>query len=105
VGGRTAWGKLTHARVLGVLRNPSYAGTYVFGRHRYRRLVRPDGTITTSMVELPRSEWQIVIHDHHEGYISWEQFLANEERLAQNTRARAGRCARGSCAAVPAAGR
>ena len=83
--GELRWGKLTHARVLGVLRNPSYAGTYVFGRYRYRRLVRPDGTITTSMIELPRSEWAVVIHDHHEGYISWEQFLANQERLAQNT--------------------
>jgi len=82
--GELRWGKLTHARVLGVLRNPSYAGTYVFGRYRYRRLVRPDGIITTSMVELPRAEWAVVIHDHHEGYISWEQFLANQERLAQN---------------------
>jgi len=82
--GELRWGKLTHARVLGVLRNPSYAGTYVFGRYRYRRVVRPDGTITTSMVELPRSEWAVVIHDHHEGYISWEQFLANQERLAHN---------------------
>ena len=82
--GELRWGKLTHARVLGVLRNPSYAGTYVFGRYRYRRLVRPDGIITTSMVELPRAEWAVVIHDHHEGYISWAQFLANQERLAQN---------------------
>ena len=82
--GELRWGKLTHARVLGVLRNPSYAGTYVFGRYRYRRLVRPDGTIATSMVELPRSEWAVIIHDHHEAYISWQQFLANQERLAQN---------------------
>ncbi|MBV9195998.1 MAG: recombinase family protein [Solirubrobacterales bacterium] len=82
--GELRWGSLTHARVLGVLRNPSYAGTYVFGRYRYRRLVRPDGTITTGMIELPRSEWAVVIHDHHEGYICWEQYLANQERLAQN---------------------
>jgi DNA invertase Pin-like site-specific DNA recombinase len=82
--GELRWGKLTQARVRGVLRNPSYAGAYVFGRYRYRRLVRPDGTIVTSMVELPRAEWVVVIHDHHEGYISWEQYLANQERLAQN---------------------
>jgi DNA invertase Pin-like site-specific DNA recombinase len=82
--GELRWGRLTHARVRGVLRNPSYAGAYVFGRYRYRRLVRPDGTITTSMVELPRSEWAIVIQDHHEGYISWEQYLANQQRLAEN---------------------
>jgi transposase-like protein len=56
----------------------------VFGRYRSRRVLRPDGTITTKTVELPRSEWAIVIHDHHEGYISWEQFLSNEQRLAAN---------------------
>jgi Recombinase/Recombinase zinc beta ribbon domain len=82
--GELRWGRLTHSRVIGVLQNPSYAGAYVFGRYRSRRVLRPDGTITTKTVELPRSEWAIVIHDHHEGYISWEQFLANEQRLAAN---------------------
>ena len=53
--------------------------------HRSRDgLVRPDGVIVTNMVELPRSEWAVVIHDHHEGYISWEEYLANQERLAHN---------------------
>ena len=82
--GELRWGRLTHARAVGVLQNPSYAGAYVFGRYRSRRVVRPDGTIVTRTVELARSEWPIVIHDHHEGYISWEQFLSNEQRLAAN---------------------
>jgi hypothetical protein len=42
--------------VLGVLSNPCYAGAYVFGRYRCRRLVRPDGTITSKVAELPRAE-------------------------------------------------
>ena len=82
--GELRWGRLTHARALSVLKNPSYAGAYVFGRYRSRREVRPDGTITTRTVELPRGEWAIVICDHHQGYISWEQFLDNEQRLAAN---------------------
>jgi DNA invertase Pin-like site-specific DNA recombinase len=82
--GELRWGTLTHPRVLGVLRNPCYAGAYVFGRYRYRRLVRPDGTITTRMVELPRAEWAVVIRDHHPGYISWDQYLANEQRRRAN---------------------
>jgi hypothetical protein len=67
-----------------VLSNPCYAGAYVFGRYRSQRIVRPDGTITTTVTELPRSEWLVLIHDHHPGYISWEQYLANEQRLAAN---------------------
>ena len=94
--GELRWGALTHARVLGVLRNPSYAGAYVFGRYRYHRVVRPDGAIVTKMVELPRSEWAVVIHDHHEGYISWQEFLANQERLARTTRATEPARARGA---------
>jgi hypothetical protein len=31
--GKLIWGRLTHSRVIGVLANPSYAGTYVFGRY------------------------------------------------------------------------
>jgi DNA invertase Pin-like site-specific DNA recombinase len=78
------WGALSHARVLEILRNPSYAGAYVFGRYHSRRVLKPDGTIVTKTIELPRSDWAVVIQDHHEGYISWEQFLSNEQRLAQN---------------------
>ena len=82
--GEVRWGELTHPRVLAVLANPCYAGAYVFGRYRSRRAVRPDGTITTTVTELPRAEWAVVIHDHHPGYVSWERYLANERRLASN---------------------
>ena len=82
--GELRWGELTHPRVLGVLANPSYAGAYVFGRYRSRRAVSPDGTITTKIVELPRAEWAVLIQGHHQGYIGWETYLANERRLAAN---------------------
>ena len=82
--GELRWGPLTHTRVIGVLRNPCYAGAYVSGRVRSRRAVRPDGMITTKTVRLPRSEWAVLIEDHHPAYISWDAFLANEQRLAAN---------------------
>ena len=82
--GQLRWGRLTHARVLGVLANPSYAGTYVFGRYHSRRVVEPDGTVRTKLSQRPREEWPVVIHDHHPGYISWDDYLANQARLAAN---------------------
>jgi excisionase family DNA binding protein len=78
------WGPLTLARVARILHNPCYAGAYVAGRYRARREVRPDGTIVARQIELPRSQWAVLIGEHHPAYISWEQFLANEQRLAQN---------------------
>jgi DNA invertase Pin-like site-specific DNA recombinase len=82
--GQLRWGRLTHSRVLGILANPAYAGAYVFGRYHSRRVVEPDGTVRTTTVELPRDEWPVVIHDHHAGYISWDDYLANHARLAAN---------------------
>ena len=32
--GKLIWGRLIHSRVIGVLANPCYAGTYVFGRYQ-----------------------------------------------------------------------
>ena len=43
--GKLIWGRLTHGRVLGLLKNPSYAGRYVFGRYRYGREISPEGQV------------------------------------------------------------
>ncbi|MGH2910061.1 MAG: recombinase family protein [Solirubrobacteraceae bacterium] len=82
--GQVRYGPLSHSRAVTVLRNPSYAGAYVFGRRRSRRQVQPDGAIRATTRLLPRAEWGVVINDHHPGYITWEQFLLNEQRLAGN---------------------
>jgi len=92
--GQLRWGRLTHARVLGILKNPGYAGAYVFGRYSSRRTVDPGGTVRTATAERPRTEWPVLIKDHHEGYISWADYLANEARLAANHTAAGGRPAR-----------
>ena len=54
------------------------------GRYSSRRTVEPDGTVRTELVERPRAEWPVLIKDHHEGYITWADYLANEARLAAN---------------------
>lgn len=82
--GQLRYGRLTHSRARTVLRNPAYAGAYVFGRRRSRRHVDSDGTIRSKTTMLPREEWGVVINDHHPGYITWEQFLRNGERLDAN---------------------
>lgn len=82
--GQLRWGKLTHSRALGVLRNPCYAGAYVYGRFSTRRTVLPDGSVRTGIKLLPREQWPIVLHDHHEGYWSWADFVAAEAKLKAN---------------------
>src|SRR5229473_2957759 len=41
--GKLIWGRLSHGRVLGLIRNPSYAGTYVFGRFQYCKRITSQG--------------------------------------------------------------
>jgi len=80
--GQLRWGTLTCARVLGVLKNACYAGAYVHGRYTSRRTVDPGGTVHTTITGRPRAEWPVLINDHHEGYITWADYLASEAKLA-----------------------
>lgn len=82
--GKLIWGRLTHSRVLGILANPSYAGAYVFGRYQSSKEVGPSGEISTRSRPVPQDAWRVMIRDHHEGYIGWDQFAANRHRLASN---------------------
>jgi DNA invertase Pin-like site-specific DNA recombinase len=89
--GELVWKPLRHGRVLDVLHNPRYAGAYVYGRTQTRTRTLPG--------EAPRAkgrtrrvapaDWPIVRHDAHPGYIPWEQFLRNQQRLDDNCTSRA----------------
>jgi DNA invertase Pin-like site-specific DNA recombinase len=96
--GQLRWGRLTHARVVGVLKNPAYAGAYVHGRYASRRSLDEDGTVRTALLERPRAEWPVLIKDHHDGYITWAGYLANEARLAANRTNAGARPPREGCA-------
>jgi DNA invertase Pin-like site-specific DNA recombinase len=82
--GKIIWGRLMHGRVLGILKNPSYAGRYVFGRYQYRREINSAGEIQKRMHAVAMTDWRVSLQEHHEGYISWEEFLTNQERLQKN---------------------
>lgn len=82
--GKIIWGRLTHSRVLGLLKNPSYAGMYVLGRYQYRREISPEGGVHKRIHAVAMPDWRVSLKQHHEGYITWEEFLKNQERLEKN---------------------
>jgi DNA invertase Pin-like site-specific DNA recombinase len=82
--GKLVWGGLTHARVLGVLKNPSYAGVYAFGRYHYVKEISPEGKIISRPKVRPMQDWQVKIDGHHESYISWDEYLKNQSLLQSN---------------------
>jgi DNA invertase Pin-like site-specific DNA recombinase len=81
--GEIVWGPLTHWRALQILHNPRYAGAFVFGRFRSRKLA--DGT--TKVDSLPTEQWHTLMPGAHDGYISWEQYEANQRQLLEHAQA------------------
>jgi DNA invertase Pin-like site-specific DNA recombinase/DNA-binding XRE family transcriptional regulator len=80
-----AWIDLAHSRALQTLHNPRYAGAYVFGRSR--TIKRVSGV---SHELVPREQWQVLLQDAHPGYISWQEYECNQQRLRENAQMHAG---------------
>jgi DNA invertase Pin-like site-specific DNA recombinase len=78
------WALPTSANVRDILQNPAYAGAYVYGRRKVDRarprLESPHGRI----VRLPIDRWEVCIQDAFPAYITWEEFVSNQKRLAAN---------------------
>lgn len=79
--GELIFGVVDHSRVLGILHNPRYAGAFVYGRTR-QRTVAIGGQ--TRYRRLPRTEWKVFLPNAHPGYITWEEFEANQATLLAN---------------------
>jgi DNA invertase Pin-like site-specific DNA recombinase len=79
--GDLEWGELTRNRVHSVLHNPRYAGAYAYGQNRERK--KPDGSGKNKQ-RLPREQWFQLHCNAHAGYLTWEEFEGNLQRLREN---------------------
>lgn len=79
--GQVRWCKPTPAALGEILHNPAYAGAFVYGRRALAPQQRPG---KRRRVQRPMEDWQAVHHEAYPAYLSWEQFLANQARLADN---------------------
>ncbi|MGE8452459.1 MAG: recombinase family protein [Pseudomonadales bacterium] len=82
------WVAPTYTAIYNVLTNPVYAGAYCYGKTRQERYVDEHGVLKTRLRRLPQSEWAVLIRDHHEGYLDWMTYEANQMRLGANTKPR-----------------
>jgi DNA invertase Pin-like site-specific DNA recombinase len=80
------WVEASYTAIHHVLTNPVYAGAYVYGKTRQETILDASGVRKKRIRHLPRSEWQVLIPDHHPGFIDWQTYEANQERIAKNTR-------------------
>ena len=82
-GGAITWKLPTTATINKILTNPIYAGAYCYGRRQTEvRIV--DGQPRKFSRKLPMSQWKYLLTNQHDGYISWDEYLENQQRLQQN---------------------
>ncbi len=79
------WVDPLYRMIRATLHHPVYAGAYVFGRSQTRRELDGGETPRLRLRRVQRKDWPVLIRDHHPGYISFEQFLANQHRMQENT--------------------
>jgi DNA invertase Pin-like site-specific DNA recombinase len=77
------WVPVSYRLLLQTLHHPIYAGAYVFGRSEIRRDLDP-ATQRLVVRRVPRKDWPVLIQDHHPAYISFAQFVQNQERIRGN---------------------
>src|SRR2546423_1755327 len=84
------WTPIRYRNVISVLKNPFYAGVYAYGKGEKRTEI-VDGRARKSYGHRkPLEEWEVLLKDHHDGYIDWAEFERNQKQLAVNAYGKAG---------------
>jgi len=84
------WTSIRYGSVLALLKNPFYAGAYCYGKSQVQTEI-VDGHVRKRYGRhRPMEEWEVLLKDHHEGYIDWAEFERNQRQIATNTFRKAG---------------
>src|SRR4029077_1878165 len=70
-GAKIRWVDPSYIAVYHILTNPVYAGAYAYGKSRHEITLDASGVRKKRARKLPRSQWQVFIPNHHEGFIDW----------------------------------
>lgn len=104
------WTPVRYRNVISVLKNPFYAGAYAYGKGEKRTEIVEGRARKSYGHAKPLEAWDVLIKDHHEGYIDWPAFERNQKQLAVNAYgklggAKSGRGGRALLAGVLSCGR
>jgi excisionase family DNA binding protein len=84
------WCIIRYRNVISVLKNPFYAGTYAYGKSEKRTAI-VEGHLRRSYGHgKPLEKWEVLLKDHHEGYIGWTEYERNQGLLAANAYGKVG---------------
>ena len=80
--GDVSWRQPTTSTLTGILKNPAYAGAFVYGRTRSCHARYPSGKLITA--RCPMEDWKIVVKDRYPAYVDWERFERIQTMLRDN---------------------
>jgi DNA invertase Pin-like site-specific DNA recombinase len=78
------WKPPVYATVNNLLTNPVYAGAYAFGRTGSRMTIENGRKRILRGRRKHRSDWAVLLVDHHDGYLSWADYERNQRLIADN---------------------
>jgi DNA invertase Pin-like site-specific DNA recombinase len=84
------WTLIRYRNVISVLRNPFYAGAYAYGKSGSQTTIVDGRAHKTYKHRKPFDQWEVMLKEHHEGYIDWAEFERNQKVLAANAYGKAG---------------
>jgi DNA invertase Pin-like site-specific DNA recombinase len=83
-GRSTEWALPNYTRVHALVTTPFLAGAYVYGKSESRTTI-VDGRIRrTTGHDLAVDRWQVVIPDHHPGYLDWASYRRHLSMIESN---------------------
>src|SRR6201993_2724567 len=87
-GSSIRWVDPSYIAIYHMLTNPVYAGAYAYGKSRHQITLDASGARKRRVRKLPRTQWAVLITNHHQGFIDWNTYEANRVRISANTHPR-----------------
>lgn len=81
---QVVWKQASYDMLHRILTNPIFAGAYAYGRTATRVRIENGRKRVLEGNRLEQRDWQVLLVDHHEGYICWDEYQANCSVIAQN---------------------
>jgi len=83
-GRKVVWKLPVYNTLHHLLTNPIYAGAYAFGRTGSRVTIEAGRKRIVRGFRKDRGAWEVLIRDHHDGYIGWAEFERNQRLISDN---------------------
>lgn len=76
------WREPTVSSVSSMVRNPTYAGAYAYGKTRF--VPQRSASHKRYKQRIDQDQWKVLIKDQHPAYVTWEQFMVIQQTLENN---------------------